>query len=254
MTESQALATECAQILPWRTFEMKENDSILDRILGSVKVPRMAQIALHKDRSICPDERTLSTIMLTPKDFGFEGDVTPRILFSPRTLAAWNEMYEHRFNPRVRLRFLTQIEWLSVRDQYNDQSRGERLTIATEKSAEGDVFTIGRDSAGDAWIHFERFGSGDMIRMNERVLFGLEEVSEDSPPQVKESSEFTETTVIFDVDGHVRALAQIEAQVIRLAIFQYNGRMTEVARRLGIGRSTLYRKLTEHNLTQETSG
>ena len=36
---------------------------------------------------------------------------------------------------------------------------------------------------------------------------------------------------------------RIEADVIRLAIGHYRGRMTEVARRLGIGRSTLYRKL-----------
>ena len=40
-------------------------------------------------------------------------------------------------------------------------------------------------------------------------------------------------------------LAEIEADVIRLAIGHYRGRMTEVARRLGIGRSTLYRKLAE---------
>ena len=38
-------------------------------------------------------------------------------------------------------------------------------------------------------------------------------------------------------------LEEIEADIIRLAIGHYRGRMTEVARRLGIGRSTLYRKL-----------
>ena len=47
-------------------------------------------------------------------------------------------------------------------------------------------------------------------------------------------------------DDTLRAqLAEIEADVIRLAIGHYRGRMTEVARRLGIGRSTLYRKLAE---------
>ena len=46
-------------------------------------------------------------------------------------------------------------------------------------------------------------------------------------------------------DGNLRPLEQIEADVIRLAIGHYRGRMTEVARRLGIGRSTLYRKLGE---------
>ncbi len=48
---------------------------------------------------------------------------------------------------------------------------------------------------------------------------------------------------LFQPDGHVRPLEEIEADMIRLAIRQYRGRMTEVARRLGIGRSTLYRKL-----------
>ena len=50
---------------------------------------------------------------------------------------------------------------------------------------------------------------------------------------------------LFTSDGHLRPLEEIEADIIRLAIGHYRGRMTEVARRLGIGRSTLYRKLGE---------
>ncbi|WBH16120.1 sigma-54-dependent transcriptional regulator [Sphingomonas radiodurans] len=50
---------------------------------------------------------------------------------------------------------------------------------------------------------------------------------------------------LFHPDGNLRQLEEIEADVIRLAIGHYRGRMTEVARRLGIGRSTLYRKLGE---------
>lgn len=50
---------------------------------------------------------------------------------------------------------------------------------------------------------------------------------------------------LYEADGNLRPLSQIEADVIRLAIGHYRGRMTEVARRLGIGRSTLYRKLAE---------
>jgi DNA-binding NtrC family response regulator len=50
---------------------------------------------------------------------------------------------------------------------------------------------------------------------------------------------------LFTSDGHLRPLEDIEADIIRLAIGHYRGRMTEVARRLGIGRSTLYRKLGE---------
>jgi DNA-binding NtrC family response regulator len=50
---------------------------------------------------------------------------------------------------------------------------------------------------------------------------------------------------LYAPDGNLRPLEEIEADVIRLAIGHYRGRMTEVARRLGIGRSTLYRKLGE---------
>ncbi|MEN8860259.1 sigma-54-dependent transcriptional regulator [Qipengyuania flava] len=51
--------------------------------------------------------------------------------------------------------------------------------------------------------------------------------------------------LLYTDEGHVRPLEEIEADIIRLAIGHYRGRMTEVARRLGIGRSTLYRKLSE---------
>ena len=50
---------------------------------------------------------------------------------------------------------------------------------------------------------------------------------------------------LYENDGNMRPLEEIEADVIRQAIGHYRGRMTEVARRLGIGRSTLYRKLAD---------
>ena len=52
----------------------------------------------------------------------------------------------------------------------------------------------------------------------------------------------------FDVDGQMRTLAEVEGEMIELAIRKYDGRMSEVARRLGIGRSTLYRKVRELGL------
>ena len=51
--------------------------------------------------------------------------------------------------------------------------------------------------------------------------------------------------MVYANDGNLRPLEDIEADIIRLAIGHYRGRMTEVARRLGIGRSTLYRKLSD---------
>jgi DNA-binding NtrC family response regulator len=43
----------------------------------------------------------------------------------------------------------------------------------------------------------------------------------------------------------MRPLEELETEIIRFAISHYRGQMSEVARRLKIGRSTLYRKLDE---------
>ena len=48
-----------------------------------------------------------------------------------------------------------------------------------------------------------------------------------------------------DAQGDVRPLHAVEGDIIRAALAHYDGRMAEVARRLGIGRSTLYRKVRE---------
>ena len=53
---------------------------------------------------------------------------------------------------------------------------------------------------------------------------------------------------MLDEKGHVRPLDEVERDLIQLAIEIYAGHMTEVARRLGIGRSTLYRKVREQGL------
>jgi DNA-binding NtrC family response regulator len=59
---------------------------------------------------------------------------------------------------------------------------------------------------------------------------------------------------LLDGSGNMRALEDIEAEAIRFAITHYHGQMSEVARRLRIGRSTLYRKLDSRARHGETSG
>ncbi len=98
------------------------------------------------------------------------------------------------------------------------------------------------------------------VRQLQTVLFRAavfcdrETLTADSFPQLSEvvgdvdcdafgSMQDSGGVMIYTADGNLRPLEEIEADVIRLAIGHYRGRMTEVARRLGIGRSTLYRKL-----------
>ncbi len=100
------------------------------------------------------------------------------------------------------------------------------------------------------------------VRQLQSVLFRAavyaegEALTADSFPQLSEMLGEQETdpsnpmhegvgVMLYTEDGNLRPLEEIEADVIRLAIGHYRGRMTEVARRLGIGRSTLYRKLSD---------
>ena len=53
---------------------------------------------------------------------------------------------------------------------------------------------------------------------------------------------------LINKEGNIRTIEDIEKEAITLAIQHYNGHMTEVARRLGIGRSTLYRKIDDLGL------
>ena len=46
----------------------------------------------------------------------------------------------------------------------------------------------------------------------------------------------------------MRKLAEIEEELIRFALKFYRGQMSQVARKLGIGRSTLYRKLKDYGI------
>jgi DNA-binding NtrC family response regulator len=56
---------------------------------------------------------------------------------------------------------------------------------------------------------------------------------------------------VLDGAGEMRPLEDLEADIIRYAITHYHGQMSEVARRLRIGRSTLYRKLDALGMTPE---
>jgi DNA-binding NtrC family response regulator len=55
-------------------------------------------------------------------------------------------------------------------------------------------------------------------------------------------------------DGEIRPLEDLESEIIRFAISHYRGQMSEVARRLKIGRSTLYRKLEEETSDSTDGG
>ena len=59
--------------------------------------------------------------------------------------------------------------------------------------------------------------------------------------------------VIFDDDGELKSLQEIEDQIIRLALLRYENDRSEVARRLRVGRATLYRSIERLSIPKRTT-
>ena len=80
-------------------------------------------------------------------------------------------------------------------------------------------------------------------------IIALDEDASFQPSVVPLAS--SDSLPLLDRMGDVRPLDEIESELIRYAISHYRGQMSEVARRLKIGRSTLYRKLDALGLNSE---
>jgi DNA-binding NtrC family response regulator len=72
-----------------------------------------------------------------------------------------------------------------------------------------------------------------------------------APPAAPELTIAGSSLALTDAQGNVRPFEALERDIIRFAISHYRGQMSEVARRLAIGRSTLYRKLESLNVDAE---
>ena len=95
-------------------------------------------------------------------------------------------------------------------------------------------------------------GRDDALKMTENLPAASSPVHIDaataSPRPVDEREAVPDRFV--DADGEGATLGEVERQLIVFALRHYGGRMSRVARALGIGRSTLYRKLREYGLEE----
>ncbi len=152
---------------------------------------------------------------------------------------------------------LTRIVMPALRDRSGDIPALTRFFLAAFAEVEG----MKHHSIADSGLSLlEAFDWPGNVRQLQNVLFRAcineqrEALTDHSFPHLSallgdtdrgESRARGLGVLLYKEDGNLRTLAEIEADVIRIAIGQYDGKMSEVARRLGIGRSTLYRKLQE---------
>ena len=81
----------------------------------------------------------------------------------------------------------------------------------------------------------------DMRALLEPVMIGKAGKGQDNAPR-------SVSVALFDSHGRLRPFADIEAEILREAHEHCRGRVAAMARQLGIGRSTIYRKLKELGL------
>jgi len=92
------------------------------------------------------------------------------------------------------------------------------------------------------------------VAAGERIERGMRVVSSDTtatsalPVGDALSTGSDNVIVSTNTSGDVRKLADVEEELIRFALKFYRGQMSQVARKLGIGRSTLYRKLKDYGI------
>jgi DNA-binding NtrC family response regulator len=138
---------------------------------------------------------------------------------------------------------LAQIDWPgNIRQLENAvyravvMSDGEQLGLADFPLAQAQPTTV-PEQPGDALV-IERTFVPQLVTSNEIPIAPL--------PAAGSLAMLTDS-------GEMRPLEEMESEIIRFAISHYRGQMSEVARRLKIGRSTLYRKLDEAETNRTTA-
>jgi DNA-binding NtrC family response regulator len=95
--------------------------------------------------------------------------------------------------------------------------------------------------------------SGFSVRVPPIRTESMPSLPERAPEMVRVEVRDPHVLKLLDEHGDVRDIEELEADIIRFAKSHYRGHLTEVARRLKIGRSTLYRKLKQYGLDDGTT-
>ena len=76
------------------------------------------------------------------------------------------------------------------------------------------------------------------------------ELQSEAPPRIIQMPVRDPNALDLVAGSDMRTLDELEREIIKFALAHYRGHMSEISRKLGIGRSTLYRKLKDYGLIE----
>jgi DNA-binding NtrC family response regulator len=91
----------------------------------------------------------------------------------------------------------------------------------------------------------------NVIHRSLLVASGSELTMDDLPAELRDREPTESAGSAPALSGEPRSLEELEREAIRQALEHYGGNLSDVARQLGIGRSTLYRKLEQYGLRKK---
>jgi DNA-binding NtrC family response regulator len=160
---------------------------------------------------------------------------------------AWPGNVRQLENAVFRAVVLAEEEWLTLYDfpqiaNFMSVALPERQIAAVATPASTSFVKVFTSNSDSSVVPIEGLASprGAQLNSDSSAIYAPQPQASPAAPNG--------AILVTDATGHLKPLEEIEGQMIRLAIERYEGHMSEVARRLGIGRSTLYRKVRDLGL------
>lgn len=170
----------------WRSFLIGGVDkkALLKRVEAGFSVGDWAKDLMKRPAFTTQDaEEEIETIILTPKDFGYERNPTTTELFDPARLAEWSKQNAARLPQGYVVELLPAEAGPHLRDQYKDQPKGEILWIAMERITDSGgsplVFDVKRHDGGGRWLRTHWTDPDDRWDLDDRIVFRLRKVTQD---------------------------------------------------------------------------
>lgn len=122
-------------------------------------------------------EELIDTIILTPRDFGYEKNPTTFDLFDPVRLAIWSTQNAHRLPEDCVVELLPAEAGPHIRNQYKEQPKAEILWVAMERITDSDchpgVFSVISGGDGEQWFSARWSFPNDQWNLDDRFVFRL---------------------------------------------------------------------------------